>query len=521
MAALLLAFLAGIVLAGTVTALLSLAPLIWIALIFAGLAGLVPALIVRDPMQYWLALFLLTSMTDIKKTLLDGLEVMDALGLVAVTPTSQLVPEIRLSDLVLVVLLLNWAALLARHRATLRAPRVSLFVLGLLSCAALSSLFALHPYLGFVEITNMLRYFTVFLYVVNNIRAERTLVLIGCMLLLMLTLQSGFTMMRYAIGFGPLLGTSLGRTQAIDTTEHLNIERGGGGRRGYGTVLSPRGTGAHLLLLLPWSAMVFLHTRRRWLRLATAALFAAGVVALLVTYSRSATIGLIVSGAVGLVLATRWGKISRRGIFAIAFGGIIAAVVITPAFIAFLNKRPDNVDVRVAQFRTAAVMLLDNFVLGVGPNNSAATQRLYAKGASSSEAVTDPTKKADIHPIHSQHLANLVELGIVGFAFYMGFFVTVMTYAGRLALSGSGPPRVIGAAYLLGTIGLFVQFLADPIFEHSVLVLLWFLSGLVVMVREDPPREWRVAGAGSEATVDELPWLASRRSRHATTVRAG
>ena len=64
----------------------------------------------------------------------------------------------------------------------------------------------------------------------------------------------------------------------------------------------------------------------------------------------------------------------------------------------------------------------------------------------------------------------------------------------------------------------FVRYL---IVEYSVLVLLWFLGGLVVMVRDTPPREGCVAGSVGEPTIDELPWFASRRSRHATSVRAG
>lgn len=505
--ALALALVAGMVLAGMVTALLSLAPLVWTAMLVAGLMALIPALIMREPSRYWLVLFLLTTMVDTKKTLLDGLVIMDTLDLVAVTPTSQLVPEIRLSDLVFVVLLLHWAVRLACHRTTLRMPWVSFLALAFMAWSALSTMLAMHPYLGIVEMTNQIRYFIVFLYVVNNIREQRTLVLVGCVLFAMLTIQAGLTGARYAFGFGSVVDGALGRTQAIDTSEHLNVVSGGGGKRAYGTVLSPRGTGAHLLLLLPWPVLVFLHSRQRWLRIMTGAAFAVGSLALLMTYSRAAFIGYLVATAIGMRLAIRWGYLSRRGVILVVLGVLVCAIAAAPGLTAFLNKRPDNVNVRMAQFKTAGAMLLDNFMLGVGPNNSAATQRRYAKHASSSDAVTDPTLKADIHPIHSQHLANLVELGIVGFTLYTGFFIFVIVHAAHLTHSSDALTRITGAGYLLGSSGLFVQFLADPIFEHSVLVLLWFLSGIVEVMRESTTSATQPGAVLATRRIDGQRWL--------------
>ena len=478
--ALAIAMVAGCVLAGLVTALLSMAPLIWTVILLGGLLALIPALVLRDPIRYWLVVFLLASMTDVKKTLMDGLAVMDKLNLVAITPTSQLVLEIRLSDLVLVVLLLHWAVRLATRRTQFQLPRVSLLILGLMLWSALSSMLAMHPYLGFVEMSNQLRYFVVFLYAANHFRDPRLLALVGCVLLAMLAVQSGLTGARYVLGFGEFLsGGALGRTQTIDTTEHLNVLSGGGGKRAFGTVLSPRGTAAHMLVLLPWPMLLFLHSRKRWLRLLAGGMFAAGTVALLMTYSRSALLGYLLAASMAIALAIRWRYVTRKGVFILLFVVLLISIVAAPAVIGFINKRPDNVHVRMAQFKTAGVMLLDNLVLGVGPNNSSATQRRYAKEVSSSEAVTDPTLKADIHPIHSQHLANLVELGVVGAALYYGFFFSVLRHAVQLAHAEDPLTRMLGAGYLLGTASLFVQFLTDPIFEHSVLLLLWFLTGLV------------------------------------------
>lgn len=476
----------GVPIAVTVSVLLAHAPLVWTFLLFAAILAVVPVFVVREPLWYWLSLFLLASIVDIKKTLLDGLHVMDALGLVAVTPTSQLVPEIRLSDLVLGVLLLVWMVRLARHRATLIFPRVSLIFIAFLIWSAISTLRAEHPYLGFVELTNQVRYFVIFLYAVNNVKDPRMLMLVGCVLLTILALETAATGARYKFGFGLVAAGSFGRADAVDTSEHLNIERGGGGKRAFGTVPSPRGTAGHLLLLLPWAPLVALHYRRRWLSAACLGLFAAGTVALILTYSRAAFIGYMVGVVIGLWLFVRWGYLSRRGLALCTLGAVVVGGAISPVVVSFIEKRPDNVRVREAQFLTTFEMIKDNLIMGVGPNNSASTQRRYKRDGTSGAAVTDATKISDIHPIHSQHLANLAETGLVGFALYAGFFFVVFRRAARLTRSSETLKRVAGGGLLIGGVALSVQFLADPIFEHAIYALLWFLCGVVWALGDRP-----------------------------------
>jgi O-antigen ligase len=477
----------GVPIGVLVAILLAQAPLVWTFLLFVAVLAFVPAFVVREPGLYWLSLFLLASIVDIKKTLLDGLEVMDTLGLIAVTPTSQLVPEIRLSDLVLGLLLLSWMVRLARHRASLHVPRFSLIFVAFLIWSAISSLQAEHPYLGFVEWTNQARYFVIFLYAVNNIKGQRMLTVIGCVLLAVLAVQASATGTRYVFGFGLVAAGAFGRADAVDTSEHLNVVRGGGGKRAFGTVPSPRGTAGHLLLLLPWAPLVALHYRRRWLSVLCLALFAAGTVALILTYSRAALIGYVVGVVIGSLLFVRWGYISRRGFALCILAAALTGVAAGPLAVSFINKRPDNVRVRLAQFRTTFDMIKDNLIMGVGPNNSASTQRRYKRDGTSGAAVTDATKVSDMHPIHSQHLMNLAETGLVGFALYMGFFFVVFRRANQLTHSPVMLTRLAGGGLLIGGIALAVQFLADPIFEHSIFALLWFLCGVVWMLGE--PRE--------------------------------
>lgn len=474
----------GVPIGITVAVLLAQAPLVWTFLLFAGVLALIPAFLVREPELYWLSVFLLSSSVDIKKTLVDGLDVIERMGLDPVTPTSQLVPEIRLSDLVFVILVLTWMVRLARHRATLQFPRFSLIFIAFLIWSVISSLQAEYPYLAFVELTNQVRYFVIFLYAVNNVKAPRMVMAVGCVLLALLAIQAAATGAQYAFGVGVVPAGAFGRSNVIDTSEHLNVVQGGGGRRAFGTVPSPRGTAGHLLLLLPWAPLVMMLDRRRWIRVSCLALFGIGSAALILTYSRAGLVGYIAGSLVGMLLLVRWGYISRRGVALCVLAVGLGAVVAGPLAISFINNRPDNVRVRMAQFRTTVDMIRDNLIVGVGPNNSAYAQRRYKRDGTSGIAVTDPSKVSDAQPIHSQHLTNLADTGLVGFALYVSFFFIVFWRAERLTRSQAALTRIAGAGLLIGGIALFVQFLADPMFEHSVFALLWFLCGVVWVIGE-------------------------------------
>jgi O-antigen ligase len=243
---------------------------------------------------------------------------------------------------------------------------------------------------------------------------------------------------------------------------------------------------------------VALHYRRRWLSMLCLVLFAGGTVALLLTYSRAAFIGYSVGSIVAMLVLLRWQYLSRRGFALVLLTAAVAALAAAPIMASFINKRPDNVRVRLAQFRTTFEMIKDNLIFGVGPNNSASTQRLYKRDGTSGAVVTDATKVSDIHPIHSQHLMNLADYGVVGFALYIGFFFLIFRRAYQLTRSPVMLTRLAGGGLLTGGVALSVQFLADPIFEHSIYALLWFLCGVVWVLGEESgevPGLRRKAGA--------------------------
>jgi len=110
------------------TGLLSQASPVWVFLVAAAIVGVLPTFLVRDPEAYWFGVFVLSMMVEVQKAFGDGLNVMARYGFeIETAPSvSQLLPELRLSDLPLLVLLALWAWKVARHGKPLVFPRVAL-----------------------------------------------------------------------------------------------------------------------------------------------------------------------------------------------------------------------------------------------------------------------------------------------------------------------------------------------------------------------------------------------------------
>ena len=265
-----LAIPAGALIGAVVTVSLALELLRPIALLLAALVVLLPALLVRDAKLYWLSVFLFALQFDVKKTLVDGLDVLRTLQLDA--QPWVFVPEIRLSDLPFLALLVLWANDLRLKKARLRVPGISWLTLGFLGWAALSLARAPSRYLAAVELLRQCKFFVVALYAANAVESKQTLKRMWLILLLVVLVQGGTTIFRFTFDYyGSFFGDLFGRTLVPEGREHqaeLLIdpygESGLGGlRNSFGTTMSAGTTSQLLLLVLPLAAFACVSSRWR------------------------------------------------------------------------------------------------------------------------------------------------------------------------------------------------------------------------------------------------------------------
>jgi O-antigen ligase len=470
----------GFVVAAVTVALLTEASLVWPVLIMAGIVAVMPTFLVRNPEAYWLVAYLGALIIDMKKLLGDSYEIANRMGFESYPDPSQLSFEIRLADLPFAVLMGFWIWRIVRHQQRIVWPRITWLYVAYLGWFALSTFTSTYPYLGLVELSRQLKFFLVYLWVVNNLDRRDLLRVAMLTLLAVLAVQASFTIARFGLGFRDILGSAIGRVDVVDLSMHMNIsEAGGGTGRAWGTVPSPRGTASHLLLLLPLPFFLALRTRDPRARLALVGLVALGVVALLTTFSRAGLMGLLATLPLWAVVAFRWGVLSRRWLFRLVFAAGVAVLAVAPLVGRFLESRPNNVKIRWAQYETARAMILAHPILGVGPGNSHLLQKGFSRYASDLP-LDDPLKAAHTEPIHSTHIARVVEFGVIGFLLYLGFFAAIVAIGWRLAGSPDTAVAVGGAALSTGVVALLVQLAADPIVEATLYATLMGFAGMVL-----------------------------------------
>jgi len=439
----------------------------------------------EDAKLYWLTLFLFSAQFELGKKLLDGVAVLDTLQL-EYRPFV-FVPEIRGSDLPFCALLLMWLNDVRLGKARVYLPAVSVLALGFLAWAGLSSIVAPSRYMAAVEFVRQCKFFLVYLYAANTVDSKRTLRWVWLLVLSMVLLQGSVTIFRFAFKYyDPFFGSLFGRTadavpSLAPTESEIMLASEGwlsGFRNSFGTTMSPAVTAQLLLLGLPFAALACMRNPIFPRGIARMAPFCIGLMGLVLTFSRSSAIAGVVALATSYAFGIRAGYLSRTVALVLAFFVVIGVGAVLPWLVDYFGRKPENVEFRLEQYETALAMVRDHPVLGVGPNNSAGEARRYGRY---SYSLIDTQNRTFDQPTHSFPIAMLMDVGIVGFLLYFGFFGAVIAVAWRLARPPTDADDACAAgALLLGAIALGAGVLTNPLFDDGVQTFLWFYAGTVV-----------------------------------------
>lgn len=472
-----------------------------ILLLMAGLLVLIPSAFAKNVPLYWMCVFLFSLQFDIKKNLVDGLTVLDTLKI----DYMQFIftPEIRLSDLPLLVMLLLWFHKLAFRGRALQFPKPATYALAFLGWAALSSVKAPHFYLSAIEIVRQCKFFIIFLYAANNIDSVKTVKVIFGTLALALVLQGAVTLARYQVQYFEPLESLLGiesHFDAQDRDQALAIDTEGEtgfgiseARRSFGTLPSPGTTTKFCLMAFPIALMLTLSNPlmgRRWLFILIVPF---ALSAFYFSFSRTSMVACLAQLALFCWYGLRRGHVPRHYAIYLLCGIILAGVFAAPKLYDFMTSRYDAVEVRLRQYEVAFDMITSNPVLGVGINNSTGVKHDLTDDSS---FVRDPLRRSGEQPLHSFYLVLMAETGLVGFFLYIGFFVLV--YRQALALSNAARDKRIGFAATIVLIcfsGLGIGVLTDPLFEDYVQSLLWLYAGMIFALKrlDDAPPPGRLS----------------------------
>jgi len=477
-------------------------------LFLGALLVLLPTFFSPDVRLYWLSVYLFALQFDVKKTLLDGLAVIEALKLDAWPWV--FVPEIMVSDLPLLVLLGLWLYDLKSQGKPLWIPRISGFALAFLGWAALSLLAAPSRYLGVIELVRQSKFVLVYLYAANNLDSDRKLRRMWLMLSLMILLQGATTTYRFAFQFyEPFFGDLFGRSSPLDMRHFILDPTGTTWLRGlhnsFGTTMSGAVTAQNLLLALPLAFLGFTRNPLINRRLACFLVFLVGMAGLLLTASRASAVGGFVALFFCYWVGIRRGYISPRPALLLGAASVLVFAVVGPLGYEYFSRKTGNVEIRLEQYATAWAMFEAHPLVGVGLNNSVVDARRYGRYSFSLNDVRNRTYET---PIHSFPLVLLTEVGSVGFLLYFGMLVGVGWKAWRLSRSSVRPELAFTAtALLVALIGLEVALLPNPLFDDGVQSLTWFYLGVIMALERRASDSLPITG-GTAVTPPRHPGAA-------------
>ncbi|MEB3322834.1 MAG: IctB family putative bicarbonate transporter [Synechococcaceae cyanobacterium] len=260
----------------------------------------------------------------------------------------------------------------------------------------------------------------------------------------------------------------------------------------YGTLGNPNLLGGYLLPLLPLAAVALLRWRGAARRLFALTTLALGLVALVLTYSRGAWMGMVAAFAVlVLLLAMRrtlaWPPLWRRllPVLLLVGGAAVLAVLVSQVeplrvrVASLLVGREDSSNnFRMTVWGAALKMIRARPWLGIGPGNEAFNLIYPLYQAPKFNALS----------AYSIPLELLVEAGIPGLLAGLGLLQAAVR-GGLARWAERGPLVIPGLAAVAVFAGLGVQGLTDTIFfrPEVQLVALFCLATVAASAVPAPP----------------------------------
>jgi O-antigen ligase len=242
---------------------------------------------------------------------------------------------------------------------------------------------------------------------------------------------------------------------ATPEMSRLLLARGGG-------TYEPNVTAQFLQTALPFAAAFFLVAAGPRRRAGYLALLAGTAAAMLATFSRGGLLG----GALALavVVVGAWWKRGTLGVarWRVVLITAVGIAALAPAVAVILARGTEGDQIsavsRLDDWRTAAAMIRDHPLLGVGKGNYLELARLY-----------NPWALA--YPVHNVFLLSWAETGLAGFAAFVLLLVGAFRAAARLLRARAGYEAAFGLAALAAFAGLVLRMFVSMSFVHPFVSL--------------------------------------------------
>jgi hypothetical protein len=479
--------------------------LVKVAFILGGFALLIPTMVLKEPKAYWLFLLVFTIPFDISKLLSAWLiepgALVDMYGQPASGTTGV---ELYLTDIVLMAMLLPWLAQICLRQQKLYVPKLAYFFVCYLVWTVFVSLInARSSYLAIFELLRQTLYFLFFLYLINNLTTRPQFRSAIAAMFLGFAIGASTVIVFFQLGIGTESSIFArlhdvevsnskghaykpGATAAENDTLTLNDMKRRFGPAGHGDgsqIKRSQGMFRHpaiaanlcgLMLPIVLAYLVAARTNRD--RLLLSVVFALGIAALALTFSRAGAIG-FAAGMLAFLAVGAWsGLISRRVLIPSTIALAVAIVASIPLLLVYFGARPGSFLMRFYLFEAALQGYSEHPILGVGLNNATVAMKAGRQALIDSGIPMPKTESAD-----SFYLVLLTEVGPLGFLLFFLFFGNIV----RTALGAMREvltdltPLLVGL--VAGLASLATQNLADDTLGgHAISATLWLFAGLMI-----------------------------------------
>ncbi len=329
------------------------------------------------------------------------------------------------------------------------------------------------PIISAWSLVLLLKNLLVFLFVANNVRDRRTIMIVIGVLLATAVVQA---LLGYAQRF---TGGRLGLEILGESTQSFRMMKAGATviSRVAGTFGSPNRLAAYLGLLLPINfALFFAPLEAKYKRYLVVSLALVGLAEIL-TFSRGGWVGLAVGGALTLYWCTAKRITDRFWSFVFVGFIVVSFIVLAIILVEPLRTRLFEDDYGAAYTRIPLALVALNLIrhnpfFGVGLGNYTAPSFNYDN---TPEGITQWFP----WPVHNEFLLIAGEQGLPALALFLFIFIILMVKIVRVGKNVTDPVLAHAAVGLTGGLVAWVihhQFESVHVF---VTPLYWFLFGLI------------------------------------------
>lgn len=373
---------------------------------------------------------------------------------------------IGLVDCLLLAAYAAWALRLfsVRGEPLPRLSKIDLWVGLVVLASVLSQWGAVQP-LALFALEHQVKYALIYLYVSRHFQREH------------------LPWFMASIGFAVLTESAIGVLQFVDVLPPgLILDKGAGGdrleqqyrvpgieniSRATGSLYDSHALGTYLSMLVPFLVM-FLYKRDLAVRLRVACgvLLALALVALVVTYSRSAWLGTAFSTGLCVLVLLAWREryVGKSLLVLLIAAVVTGPLVLSKVFARLFEAPTDLLLVRFEQFPIAWAIWRENFLFGAGAGNYMVRM----------EAVN--TNWSLPEPVHNVLLFVGAELGLLGVIAYYGLIAVVLARFWVIARRREEPWCRVAVAAFAGMLAYVFDGMSNPIFREPTIYMFFWIS---------------------------------------------